>query len=97
MRDRVGYTYTGKRGILTSNQSLYTHCSIFMYWTFNDAVTCQTTCVSSNVGNVSKFGIEMDVKRSGCVAVLSSYHNICPEGLRKNIKIVTRNCSRLTV
>jgi hypothetical protein len=53
--------------------------------------------VSFNIGNVSEFGIEMNVGWNGRDAVLRYYHNICPEGLRKNIKILTWNCSHLTV
>jgi hypothetical protein len=53
--------------------------------------------MSSNVGNVSEFGIEMNVEQNGRDAVWRNYHNICPKGLRKNIKILTLNCSHLTV
>jgi len=53
--------------------------------------------VSSNVGNASEFEIELNVEQKCCDAVLRYYRNICKEGLRKNIKILTRNCSHLTV
>jgi hypothetical protein len=53
--------------------------------------------MSSNIGNGTEFGIEVNVEQNGGDAVLRYYHNICPEGLRKNNKILTWNCSHLTV